>query len=161
MSARAWYFTWIFPVIRPFVGTIIFDPVTLTLEFYPVFEYFTWIFPGIRPFCGYHYFLPCDLDLGVSPIFLKTLTTLITFEQWVLRLWYFTWVFLLIRPFCGFIIFMAQRSKIGGIFFLSCLSFCHSVLLSKTLTLLITFEQWVLDKTFLWVPLFLTLWPWP
>ena len=43
---------------------------------------------------------------------------------------------------------------------------CHSVLLSETLTLLITFEQWVFmsisrDKTFLWVPLFLTLWPWP
>ena len=38
----------------------------------------------------------------------------------------------------------------------------------KTLTLLITFEQWVLElwfpcvTTFLWVPLFLfTLWPWP
>ena len=50
------------------------------------------------------------------------------------------------------LIFMPPRSKIGGILFLSCLSFCHSVirvvlsfchsvLLSKTLTLLITFEQ--------------------
>ena len=34
--------------------------------------------------------------------FLKTLTLLIPFEQWVLELWYFTWVFLLIIPFCGY-----------------------------------------------------------
>ena len=52
--------------------------------------YFTWVFLVIRPFfLGYHYFLPCDLDLGVWPIFLKTLTLLITFEQWELELWYF------------------------------------------------------------------------
>ena len=38
-----------------------------------------------------------------------------------------------------------QDQKSGGILFLSCLSFCHSVLLSETLTLLITFEQWVLE----------------
>ena len=43
---------------------------------------------------------------------------------------------------------MPPRSKIGGILFLSCLSFCHFVLLSETLTLLITFEQWVLE---LWI----------
>ena len=35
---------------------------------------------------------------------------------------------------------MAPRSKIGGILFLSCLLFYHSVLLSETLTLIITFE---------------------
>ena len=42
------------------------------------------------------------------------------------------------------LIFMPPRSKIGGhiVFVLSViLSFCHSVLLSETLTLLITFEQ--------------------
>ena len=51
-------------------------------------------------------------------------------------------------------------------------SFCHSVNLSETLTLLINFEQWKLEllefhmsipssKTFLWVPTFFNLWPWP
>ena len=112
--------------------------------------YFIWIFLVIRPFRGYHYFLPCGLDLGVWPIFensnlannfwtvsaralifhmniswyktfswvplfftlwlwpwslthfLKTLTLLITFEQWVLELRYFTWVFLVVRPFSGY-----------------------------------------------------------
>ena len=38
--------------------------------------------------------------------------------------------------------FLCPRNRrSGGILFLSCLSFCHSVLLSETLTLLITFEQ--------------------
>ena len=80
-----WYFIWIFPVIKPSVGTIIFNPVTLTFEFDPFLKtltliitfkqwvlklwYFTWIFPCDNPFRGYHYFLPCDLDLGVWPIF--------------------------------------------------------------------------------------------
>ena len=63
--------------------------------------------------------------------------------------------------------FMPPRSKIGGILFLSCLSLCNSVLILETLTLLITFEQWVLELWyftwvfFSWVPLFFTLWPWP
>ena len=60
-------------------------------------------------------------------------------------------------------IFMPPRSKIGGhiVFVLSVilsfchsviLSFCNSVLLSETLTLLITFEQWVLELWFFtWV----------
>ena len=97
---------------------------------------------------------------------------------------------------------MPPDLRLGSILFLSCLSFCHSVLLSETSTLLITFEQWVFhisiscdldlgvwpifwnfnlaknfwtvsaralifhssipcDKTFLWVPLFFTLWTWP
>ena len=70
---------------------------------------------------------------------------------------------------------MPLRSKIGGILFLSCLSFCHFVLLSETLTLLhiITFEQRVRELWYFtwvslvilpfcaWLPLFFTLWPWP
>ena len=39
---------------------------------------------------------------------------------------------------------MPLRPMIGGILFLSCLSFCHSIILSETFTLIITFEQWVL-----------------
>ena len=74
-------------------------------------------------------------------------------------------------------VFMPVRSKIGEhiVFVLSViLSFCncHSVLLSETLTLFITFEtvsaralifhmSILCDKTFPWVPLFFTQWPWP
>ena len=46
------------------------------------------------------------------------------------------------------VVFMPPRSKIRGILFLS---FCHSVL-SETLTLLITFEQWMLELWyFTWI----------
>ena len=48
---------------------------------------------------------------------------------------------ILMQLFSFIVIFMLPRSRSGGILFLSCLSFCHSVLLSETLTLLITFEQ--------------------
>ena len=74
------------------------------------------------------------------------------------------------------ILFMPPRSKIGGhiVFVLSViLSLRHSVILSETLTLLIN-NFWTVSarslifhmsipcvKTFPWVPLFLTLWPWP
>ena len=115
MSAKAL----IFPLIRPSADTIIFYPVTLTLDFDQFFEnfnlannfcfkqwvleiwYSTWIFPVIRPFRGYHYFSPCDLYLGVWPFF-ETLTLLITFEQWVLEIWYFTWIFPVKRHFRGY-----------------------------------------------------------
>ena len=47
---------------------------------------------------------------------------------------------------------MSSISKLSYILFLYCLSFCHSVILSETLTLLITFEQWVVDLChFTWV----------
>ena len=69
------------------VGTIIFYPVPLTLEFDPFFEnfyltnnfwaasaralVFKWVFFVTRLFHGYHNFVPRDLDLGVWPIFWK------------------------------------------------------------------------------------------
>ena len=101
-------------------------------------------FPYDKTFSWFHYCLPCDLGLGIWPIFwklnltnifktvssrglifhvsvrcdktfpwiplfmtmwpwprsfthfLKILTLLITFEQWVLEFWYFTWVILVI-----------------------------------------------------------------
>ena len=40
--------------------------------------------------------LPCDVDPGIWPTFLKTLTLLITFQQWVSFFSYFTWK----RSFC-------------------------------------------------------------
>ena len=80
---------------------------------------------------------------------------------------------------------MPPRSKIGGILLLSCLSFCHSVLLSFCHSVIPSFchslwnfnldnNFWTVrarafifhmsiscDKTFPWVPLFFTMWPWP
>ena len=63
----------------------------------------------------FHMSIPCDNTFPWVPLFftlwpwpsslthfLKTLTLLITFEQWVLELWYFTWVFFVMRPFCGY-----------------------------------------------------------
>ena len=69
--------------------------------------------------------------------------------------------------------FLCPRDRRSwGILFLSCLSFCHSVLFFETLTLLITFEQWVLELWyFTWIfsvvrpfrgnHIFFNLWPWP
>ena len=50
-------------------------------------------------------------------------------------------------------LFLCPRDRrSGGILFLSCLSSCHSVIFSETLTLLITFEQWMLELWyFTWV----------
>ena len=97
-------FTWVFLVIRPFRGFIIFDTVTLTLEFDPFFENFNlannfWtvstralIFhmsiPYDQTFPWVPLFLTCDFDLGVWPIFMETLTFFITFEQWVLEIYF-------------------------------------------------------------------------
>ena len=132
----------------------------------PEIWYFTWIFPVMRPFRGYHYFwyfwtvraialifhtdIPCDKTFSWVPLFfnlwhwpwrltyfLKTLTLIISFEQWVQELWYFTWIFPVIGPFHGYHYFW------------------HYFL--KTLTLLITFEQWDLEIWyFTWV--FLEIW---
>ena len=112
-----WYFTWIFPVIRPFCVAMIFDPVTLALELDLFFENFNlannfWTVSARALI--FHMSIPCDKTFLWVPLFLtlwpwpwslthlkKTITLLITFEQWVLELWYFTWVFLVIRPFRG------------------------------------------------------------
>ena len=55
----------------------------------------------------------------------------------VLELWYFTWVFLVIRPFSEYHYLWHCDLDLGDQFFL------------KTLTLIITFEKWVLYCT--WV----------
>ena len=73
-----------------------------------------WIVKLLRNLLLYvfHMSIPCDKNFPWVPLFftmwpwpwslthfLKTLTLLITFEQWVLELWYFTWVFLVLRSF--------------------------------------------------------------
>ena len=92
------------------------------------------------------FFVPPKLKIGghivlslqsfCHSVLSKTLTLLMTLEQWVLELWYFTWAFLVIRPFQGY-------------HYLWHWSLTHFL---KTLTLLITFEQWVLELWyFTWV----------
>ena len=113
--------------------------------------------------------------------FLKTLTLLITFEQWGLELWYFTCVFLVISPFSGYHYFLPcdldlvvwpifENFNLAYNFWtvsakalifhmsISCDFFTQwpwpwsLAYFFKTLTLLITFELWVLELWyFTWV----------
>ena len=110
----------------------------LAIKFWP------WSLPVMRPFRRYHIFLLWPLPWSLTN-YLKTLTLLITFEQWVLGLWYFTIIFyplILTLEYDPFL---------------------------ETLTFLLTFEQWVLELWyFTWIfPVirpFRTyhyLWPWP
>ena len=109
----------------------------------------------------FHMSISCDKTFPWAPLFftqwpwpwslthfLKTLTLLITFEQWVLELWYFTRIFPVIRPSCGLFLTLWHWPW----------SLTHFL---KTLTLLITFKHWVLELWHFTVPLFFTLWPWP
>ena len=62
------------------------------------------------------------------------------------------WLILMLRQWrnSSKCFFMPPRMKIGGAYCFC--SVCHSVLLSETLTLLITFEQWVLELWyFTWI----------
>ena len=51
---------------------------------------------------GAYCFCPVILKFCHSVLLSKTLTLLITFEQWVLELRYFTWIFPVIRCFRGY-----------------------------------------------------------
>ena len=74
--------------------------------------------------------------------FLKPLTLLMTFQQWVLELWYFTWIFPVIRTFLGYHYFLPCDLDLPW-------SLTHFL---KTLTLQITFKQWVLELCYLtWI----------
>ena len=115
VSARALIFHMSIPCDKTFPWvSIIFDPVTLTLEFDPFKKNFnlTYNFWTVSARALiFHMSIPCDKTFLLVPLFfilwpwpwslnhfLKTLTILITFEQWVLELWHFTWVSLMIRP---------------------------------------------------------------
>ena len=93
--------------------------------------------------------------------FFKTLNLLINFEQWVIELWYFTWVFYETKTPSGtnnvdLVILTLWSWPLSLAYFL------------KTLILLITFEEWVLELWyFTWIFLvirsicwYLTFWPW-
>ena len=104
-------------------------------------------------------FLPCNLDLGVWLTFLKTLTLLITFEQWVIEIWYFTWVFLVIRPFCGYHYFLPCDLDLGVWPIFENFNLANNVW-TVSARALIFHVSIPCDKTFPWVPLFFTMWPW-
>ena len=96
------------------------------------------IFPLISNFCWFSSFLLCPRDRrsrGIlfsfchSVLLSETITLLITFEQWVLKLWYFTGIFPVIRPLS--LTMWPWLWSLSHFF--------------KTLTLLITFEQWQLE----------------
>ena len=59
----------------------------------------------------------------------------------MLELWYFTWLFLVLRPFCGYHYFLPCDRDLGV-----------WLIFWKTLTLLISFKQWVLELCYItWV----------
>ena len=153
------------------MGTIIFDPVTLTLEFDPVFENFNlannfWtvsaralMFHMSIP-C-YKYFLWVALFFTLWPWlwglthFLKTLTLLITFEHWVWELWYLTWIFYETRP---------SRENNFELVNLTLefdlLNHANNFSIASARALIFHMNI-PCDKTFPREPLFFTLWPWP
>ena len=101
-----------------------------------------------------HMSIPCDKTFRsvfypwpwILIHFFKTLTLLITFEQWVLDLWYFTRVFLVMKPFCGYHYFLSCDLDLGV------WSIFDPFFLWKNWTLLITFEQWVIELCYsIWV----------
>ena len=91
--------------------------------------------------------------------FLKMLTLLIIFEQWVLELWYFTWVFLVIRPFHGYHYFLPCDLDLEVWPFFEHFNLANYIW-TVSARALIFYMSIPCDKTFPWVPLFSTLWPW-
>ena len=121
----------------------------------------------------FHMSIPCDKTFSWVPLFftlwpspwslthfLKILTLLITFEQWVLELWYFTWVLLVIRPFPGYHYFLPRDLDLGDwpIFWNFNLGYNFWTVKAKALIFHMSIPC---DEAFQWVPLFFTLWPWP
>ena len=112
----------------------------------------------IRPFRGFHFFLPCDLYLWTH--ILKTLTLLITFEQWVQELWYFMWVFLVIRTLRGYHYFLPCDLDHGICSIFLCFNLAYNFWRVSARALI--FQMSIpCDKTLPWVPIFFTLWPCP
>ena len=93
--------------------------------------------------------------------FLKTLTLLITFEQWVLKLWYFKWVYFVTRLSVGTKIFYLVTLTLE--FDLFSKNFNYAIYFSTMNARALIFHMItsiLCDKTFPWVPTFFTLWPW-
>ena len=68
---KLWYFTWIFPVIKPICECHFFYPVTLTLEFDPFFVNFNiannfWTLSARALI--FHMSIPCDKTIIFYPV---------------------------------------------------------------------------------------------
>ena len=104
----------------------------------------------------------CPVCHSVIPSFChsETLTLLITLQQWVLELWYLTWIFPVIRPFCGYHYLLPCDLDLDVWSFFENFNLANnfSTVSDKAL---IFYMNIPCCKTFLWVPLFSTLWPWP
>ena len=158
------------------MDTIVFYPVTLTLEIDLLFKNL-----NLANICWtvsaraliFHMSIPSDKAFQWVPLFftmwpwpsclthfLKTLTLLLTFEQWVLELWYFTWEFLVMRPFSGYHIFypVTLTLEFDLLFKNFKLANNFSIVSARASIFHMSIPC---DKTFLLVPLFFTLWPWP
>ena len=84
------------------------------------------------------------VTLEFDLLFKKTLRLLITFEQWDLELWCFTWVPTIVTLTLEFDLLFENFNNIWIV--------CAKALI---------FHMSIFSiKTFLWVPTFLTLWPW-
>ena len=81
---------------------------------------------------------------------------LITYKQWVLELWYLSWVFLVTRPF---IILTLTLTLYFDLHFEK-VSAVDKFPTVRTGALILCRSSHS-DKTFLWVPTVLILWPWP
>ena len=117
VSARALIFHMNIPCDKTFPWMPLLLTVTLTLEFDLLFKNFnlannSWTVSARALI--FNMSIPCDKTFPWVPLFftlwlwpwslnhfLKPITLLITFKQWVLELWYFTWIFPVIRPFRG------------------------------------------------------------
>ena len=90
----------------------------------------------------------------------KILTLAITFEPKEIELSYFTCVFLVPRPSCWNQIFYLVTLTLTFDLLLKKLNLDHN-LWSRSDRVLILHTSIPCDKTFLLIPIFLTLWPWP
>ena len=93
--------------------------------------------------------------------FLKTLTLLISFKQWVLELWYVTWIYLVLRSFREYHCFFTLWSWPWSLthFFLN-FNLANNFW-TVSARALIFYMNITCVKIFSWVPLFFTLWSWP
>ena len=172
VSTRAF----IFHIRIPCDKTFPCYPVTLTLEFDILFGNLNlannfWIVSASALI--FYISISCDKTFPWVPLlliiwpwprcltyFLKTLTLLINFEHWVLKHWYCTWVFLVIRPFRGYHYFRTYDPdlKLWPIFESFNLANNFWTVSARALIFHMNIPC---DMTFLWIPVWLTLWPWP
>jgi hypothetical protein len=108
------------------------------------------------PFHWYQKFWPCKLDLLIKNFNLGHIFWLVTK---VLGLWHFTWVFVVTTLFMGTKIF--DLITLTLVLDLLIKNFNHGYNFWIISIRVLTFHYSIpCDKTYPWVPKFLTLWPW-